>query len=60
MTKENFPFQAKITETISDFNGTLYKDDIVAVQSAENGDYRVTDNIGKIWYVLRNKVKRVK
>ena len=49
--------KAKIKKTISSFDGTLYKDDIVKIDRAENDDYRVIDPSGKIWYVKKNQVE---
>jgi len=42
---------AKIKKTMTTHTGTLYEGDIVKVIRKENGDYRVTDDMGKIWYV---------
>ena len=51
--------KARIKETIVRYNGTLYKDEIVKVIQKENGDYRVQDCMGKIWYIPKNKFKEV-
>ena len=51
--------KARIKETIVSYNGTLYKDEIVKVIQKENGDYRVQDSMGKIWYIPKNKFKEV-
>ena len=51
--------KARIKETIVNYNGTLYKDEIVKVIQKENGDYRVQDSMGKIWYVSKNKFEEV-
>ena len=51
--------KAIIKETIVNYNGTLYKDEIVKVIQKENGDYRVQDSMGKIWYIPKNKFKEV-
>ncbi len=45
------PTTAKIKETMTTHAGTLYEGDVVKVVRKENGDYRVTDDMGKIWYV---------
>lgn len=58
MAKQKYPFKGIMIETVSTFNGTLYKDDEVTVEQSENGDYRLIDNIGKIWYVPKNKIKK--
>lgn len=59
MTKEKFPFNGIMKEQFSSYIGTLYKDDPVVVEQSENGDYRLIDSIGKIWYVSKDKVKKV-
>ena len=42
----------RVLETISNVDGTLYKNDLVKLQNKEeNGDWRVKDNMGRIWYV---------
>ena len=42
----------KIIETMATYAGTLYKDDLVTFLNEEkNGDYRVKDGMGKIWFV---------
>ena len=42
----------RVLETISNVDGTLYKNDLVKLQNKEeNGDWRVKDNMGRIWFV---------
>jgi len=42
----------RVIETITTVDGTLYKDELVAFQNKEeDGDWRVKDNMGRIWYV---------
>jgi hypothetical protein len=43
--------KAKLKKTMTTHAGTLYESNIVKVIKKENGDYRVTDDMGKIWYV---------
>ncbi|MBT4208265.1 hypothetical protein HOE22_07965 [Candidatus Woesearchaeota archaeon] len=43
--------RAKLKKTMTTHAGTLYEGDVVKVVRKENGDYRVTDEMGKIWYV---------
>ena len=43
--------KAKLKKTMTTHAGTLYEGNIVKVVRIENGDYRVTDDMGKIWYV---------
>ena len=54
MAKDKMNLQGKKTKlkkTMTTHAGTLYEGDIVKVVKKENGDYRVTDDMGKIWYV---------
>ena len=48
--------KAKVIKTVSTINGTLYEDDIVLVERSENGNYRVKDTMGRIWYVDKNNI----
>tara|TARA_B100000900_G_scaffold357024_1_gene327094 strand:- start:815 stop:1018 length:204 start_codon:yes stop_codon:yes gene_type:complete len=42
----------RLLETVSTVEGTIYKGDIVHFQNEEdNGDWRVKDTMGKIWYI---------
>ena len=42
----------RVLETIITVDGTLYKEELVTFQSEEeDGDWRVKDNMGRIWYV---------
>ena len=42
---------------ISNVDGTLYKNDLVKLQNKEeNGDWRVKDNMGRIWYINPKKL----
>ena len=50
--------KAKVIKTISTINGTLYEDDVVLVERSENGNYRVKDSMGRIWYIDKNNVKK--
>ena len=52
--------KVKIIETVSTINGTLYKDEVVHVENSENGNYRVKDSMGRIWYIDKNNVKKIK
>ena len=54
----------KIIETMVTHAGTLYKDDLVKfINEEKNGDYRVKDGMGKIWFVqpynLQLEVKEI-
>ena len=48
--------KAKVIKTISTINGTLYEDDVVLVERSENGNYRVKDSMGRIWYVDKKNI----
>ena len=48
--------KAKVIKTISTINGTLYEDDVVLVERSENGNYRVKDTMGRIWYVDKKNI----
>jgi hypothetical protein len=52
--------KAKVIKTVSTINGTLYEDDIVLVERSENGNYRVKDTMGRIWYVDKKNIKEKK
>ena len=42
----------RVLETISGVDGTLYKEELVTFENKEeDGDWRVKDNMGRIWYV---------
>ena len=42
----------RVIETITTVDGTLYKDELVAFENKEeDGDWRVKDNMCRIWYV---------
>jgi hypothetical protein len=52
--------KAKILLTIVTIDGTLYEGSIVKIERPENGDYRVRDATGKIWYVSKDNLKLLK
>jgi len=48
----------KVTEDITTVDGTLYKGETVMFQEKEkNGDIRVKDMMGRIWFIDRRKLK---
>ena len=53
--------KVKVLTTKSTINGTLYEGTVVTIDSELNNskDYRVVDDLGKIWYVLPNDMKKV-
>ena len=47
----------RVLETITTVDGTLYKSEIVTFENKEaDGDWRVKDNMGRIWFVNPNKL----
>ena len=49
----------KVIKTVTTVDGTLYKDEIVKFQEAvhSNGDYRVKDTMGRIWFIMKENLK---
>lgn len=49
----------EIIKTVTTVNGTLYKGDKVKFQEIinSNGDYRVKDSMGRIWFVDKENLK---
>ena len=48
----------KVLNTITTVNGTLYTNESVMFEGVEkNGDYRVKDTMGRIWFVNKNNLK---
>ena len=49
----------KVIKTVTTVDGTLYKGEIVKFQEAvnSNGDYRVKDSMGRIWFVKKKNLK---
>ena len=47
----------RVLETVTTVDGTLYKEELVTFQSEEeDGDWRVKDNMGRIWYINPKKL----
>ena len=47
----------RVLETITTVEGTLYKDELVTFENEESdGDFRVKDNMGRIWYINPKKL----
>ena len=58
MRNKVFKDKMKVIETIVTVEGTLYKDEIVTLEGKEqNGDYRVKDSMGRIWFIKEEKLK---
>ena len=59
----NYKVGDKVTvlTTKSTINGTLYEGTIVTIDDELNNskDYRVIDDLGKIWYMLPNDIKKM-
>ena len=42
----------RVIKTVTTVDGTLYKEELVSFENKEDdGDWRVKDNMGRIWYV---------
>ena len=49
----------RVLETVTTVDGTLYEKEIVTFENKEaDGDWRVKDNMGRIWYVKPNKLTK--
>jgi len=47
----------RVLETVTTVDGTLYKDELVTFENEEDdGDWRVKDNMGRIWFVDSKKL----
>ena len=47
----------RVLETITSVDGTLYKEEVVTFENEEDdGDWRVKDNMGRIWFVNPQKL----
>ena len=47
----------RVLETIITVDGTLYKEELVTFQNEEeDGDWRVKDNMGRIWFIDSKKL----
>ena len=49
----------RVLETVTTVDGTLYEKEIVTFEKKEaDGDWRVKDNMGRIWYVNPDKLTK--
>ena len=47
----------RVLETITSIDGTLYEKELVTFENKEaDGDWRVKDNMGRIWFVNPQKL----
>jgi len=47
----------RVLKTITTVDGTLYKDELVTFENKEvDGDWRVKDNMGRIWFLNSEKL----
>ena len=47
----------RVIETITTVDGTLYEQELVTFENKEaDGDWRVKDNMGRIWFVNPSKL----
>ena len=48
----------KVIRTVTTVDGTLYEGEVVRFQEVEkNGDYRVKDSMGRIWFINKENLK---
>ena len=48
----------KVIRTVTTVDGTLYEGEVVMFQEVEkNGDYRVKDSMGRIWFLNKENLK---
>ena len=48
----------KVIRTVTTVEGTLYEGEVVRFQEVEkNGDYRVKDSMGRIWFLNKENLK---
>ena len=48
----------KVIKTVTTIDGTLYECEVVRFQEVEkNGDYRVKDSMGRIWFLNKENLK---
>ena len=52
--------KVKVIKTITTVNGTLYENEIVRIDRSENGHYRVKDPMGRIWFVPKEVINKIK
>ena len=49
----------RVLETVTTVDGTLYEKEIVTFENKEeDGDWRVKDSMGRIWYVNPKKLTK--
>ena len=49
----------RVLETVTTVDGTLYKEELVTFENEEkDGDWRVKDNMGRIWFVDPKKLTK--
>ena len=48
----------KVRNTLTTIDGTLYENDVVSIEGKEkNGDLRVKDTMGRIWFLKEEMLK---
>ena len=50
--------KVKIIEDIPSVDGMLHKDRIVRIDEVKDGKIRVTDRLGKIWWVESHQINK--
>ena len=56
----NYKMKAKkkVKHTMTTIDGTLYENDVVSIEGKEkNGDLRVKDTMGRIWFLKEEMLK---
>ena len=49
----------KVIKTVTTVNGTLYEGEVVRYDKSENGNYRVKDTMGRIWFIDKNNLSSI-
>ena len=52
--------RAKVKKTITTVAGALYEGETVLVERRENGNWRIRDNMGRIFYTSIENLKVIK
>ena len=52
--------KAKVKKTITSVNGALHEGETVLIERRENGHWRCSDNMGRIFYMEESNLKMIK
>ena len=47
----------KVIKTVTTVNGTLYEGEVVRYDRSENGNCRVKDSMGRIWFIKKENLE---